>query len=96
MKKRSRRSFTQGFKDQTVSLIRSGQRTVTQVCKEFGLADSVVRKWLDKASESVPTSDALSSDERQELERLRKEVRVLRTEREILKRAATFFAKENA
>lgn len=97
MKKRARRSFPKEFKEQTVALVRSGQRTVGQVCKEFDLADSLVRSWLAKAADKEsPTRDALSRAEREELERLRKEVRVLRTEREILKRAATFFAKENA
>lgn len=79
---------------------RSDERTAIPVrilCKEFDLADSLVRAWMAKAgNEGLATGDRLSLAEREELERLRKENRLLRTEREILKRAATFVAKESA
>ena len=99
MTKRQRRKFTKEFKDETVRLILDGHRTVGQVCKDLNLADSLVRSWLALARQrSAVAADpnALSATERAELQQLRKENRVLRMEREILKRAATFFAKENA
>ncbi len=96
--KRKRRVHTAEFKADTVKLVRDGGRGVPQVCTELGLGDSLVRNWLRQAGvdggEGPP--GALTSAEKEELTHLRREVKVLRTEREILKRAATFFAKENA
>ena len=96
--KRIRRAHTAEFKSETVRLVREGGRTVVQVAKELGLADSLVRNWLRQAEvdAGVGPVGALTTAEKEELSHLRREVKVLRMEREILKRAATFFAKENA
>ena len=96
--KRARRTHARAFKAETVALVRAGGRSVAQVSRDLGLADSLVRTWLRQAD--VDAGDgpvgALTTAEKEELSHLRREVKVLRMEREILKKAATFFAKENA
>ncbi len=96
--KRTRRIHTHELKAETVELVRSGGRNASQVARELGLADSLVRSWVKQAEVDAGKgpAGALTTAEKEELSRLRKEVKVLRMEREILKRAATFFAKESA
>lgn len=96
--KRTRRIHTPEFKAETVELVRSGGRNASQVAQELGLADSLVRAWVRQAEVDAGKgpAGALTTAEKEELSRLRKEVKVLRMEREILKKAATFFAKESA
>jgi transposase-like protein len=96
--KRTRRVHTPVFKAETVKLVREGGRSVAQVSQELGLADSLVRGWIRQAAVDLGEgpAGALTTAEKAELSQLRREVKVLRMEREILKRAATFFAKENA
>lgn len=96
--KRARRTHSPEFKSETVALVRTGGRSVAQVAEELDLADSVVRAWLQQSDVDAGKGPmgALTTAEKEELSQLRREVKVLRMEREILKRAATFFAKENA
>jgi transposase-like protein len=96
--KRIRRVHTREFKAETIALVRTGGRNASQVARELVLADSLVRTWVQQADVDAgrgPTG-ALTTAEKEELTQLRREVKVLRMEREILKRAATFFAKESA
>jgi len=95
--KRKRRIHSREFKADTVQLVRTGGRSISQVASELGLAQSLVRSWVGQAEidDGKGHAGTLTSTEKEELSRLRKEVKVLRMEREILKRAATFFAKEN-
>ena len=96
--KRTRRVHTREFKAETVALLRAGGRSVAQVARELGLADSLLHSWLRQAEVDAGKgpAGALTTAEKEELSHLRREVKVLRMEREILKRAATFFAKESA
>jgi transposase len=95
--KRRRRVHAPAFKAETVELVRSGGRSVGQVARELDLAESLVRSWVRQAEVDAGRgpNGALTTAEKEELSQLRKEVKVLRMEREILKRAATFFAKES-
>jgi transposase-like protein len=96
-KRRKRRAFTPEFKADAVKLVQAGDRTVGQVAKDLDLTETALRAWVRQAEIDVgqgPT-DALTTDERNELARLRRENKQLRMEREILKAAATFFAKES-
>src|ERR671938_837696 len=89
-----RRSFTPEFKAQTVELLRSSGKSVGEVCRDLDLTETVVRRWLAQADIDAGRRDGLSTAEREELSRLRRENRVLREERESLKKAAACFAKE--
>jgi transposase len=97
-KKQVRRMHTREFKADTVKLVRSGGRNANQVARELGLAHSLVHAWVAQAEVDAGRGPAnvLTTAEKEELSHLRKEVKVLRMEREILKQAATFFAKESA
>lgn len=94
--RRARRSFTPEFKADAVRLTKSG-KTIAQVARELDLTETALREWVRRAdADAGERQDVLTTEERQELARLRREVKTLRQEREILKAAATFFAKENA
>ena len=95
---RPRRSFTDEFKAGAVSLVLKEGKNINRVAKDLDLAVSVVGRWVEQARADVgkSTRGTLTTEEKEELSRLRKEVRELRLEREILKKAAAFFAKESA
>ena len=92
--RRSRRSFSKAFKRDAVDLVRSSGRTVPEVARDLDLTESALRQWVRQADIDRGRRDGLSTAEREELARLRKENRVLREERDILKRATAFFARE--
>jgi transposase len=94
MPRRERRSFTPEFKERTVELIESSGRSIRDVCRELDLTESAVRRWVEQAQIDRGRKEGVTSTEREELERLRRENRVLKEEREILKKAAAFFATE--
>ena len=91
---RPRRSFTPQFKAEVVELCRAGDRSIGQVARDLDLTETSVRKWIAQADIDSGLRDGLTSAERDEIARLRKEVRVLREDRDILRRATAFFAKE--
>jgi transposase len=92
--RRARRGFSAEFKARTVELILSSGKSVNEVCRELDLTETAVRRWVKQARIDQGETPGLTSDERAELARLRRENRVLREEREILKKAAAFFATE--
>lgn len=92
--RRHRRSFTPEFKADVVELCRKGDRSIGAVAKDMVLTETAVRAWVRQADIDDGGRDGLSTSERDEVTRLRKEVRVLREERDILKRATVFFAAE--
>jgi len=82
------------FRQQLVELARGG-RSARSLGKEFGVSDQAIRNWLRQADlDEGRRNDGLTSVERDELQRLRKENRQLKEEREILKKAAAWFARE--
>ncbi len=91
---RPRRSFTPEFKAEVVELCRAGDRTVGQVARDLDLTETSVRKWVAQADIDAGLKEGLTTAERDELARLRKENRRLREDRDILRRATAFFAKE--
>ncbi|MEO6086786.1 MAG: transposase [Umezawaea sp.] len=94
-KRRPRRSFTPEFKAEIVELCGRGDRSVRQVAIDFDLTETAVRQWVVQAERDAGTrTDGLTTDERQELARLRRENRRLTEDVDILKRATAFFAKE--
>ncbi len=92
--RRPRRSFPDEYKAQVVELCRSGERSVGAVAKDLDLSETAVRRWIAQAETDAGHRAGLTSAEREELARLRKENRILREERDLLKRAASFFARE--
>jgi transposase len=91
---RPRRSFSPEFKAEVIALVHHG-RTVGNVAKELDLTETAVRAWVKQAELDAGTrSDGLTTAERAELAQLRKELRETREERDILKRAVVFFARE--
>jgi transposase len=92
---RPRRSFTSEFKDEIVELCKRGDRTIGQVSRDFDLTETAVREWVKQAElDAGERQDGLTSVERDELTRLRRENRRLQEDVDILKRATAFFAKE--
>ena len=92
--RRSRRSFTEQYKAEVVALCRGSEKPISEIARDLDLTESVVRRWAAQAEVDAGRREGLTSSEREELARLRKENRVLREERDILKRATAFFARE--
>lgn len=97
MAKRKRRSFDAEFKAEAVRLCKVGDRSIAQVAKDLSLTETALREWVRRADidEGKGPPGALTTAEREELARLRRENKRLQMERDILKAAATFFAKES-
>ena len=84
------------FRHQMVELVRMGRSTLNELSREFGCSSNTIRKWVRQADlDEGRREDGLTTDEREELRRLRREVRQLREEREILKKATAWFARES-
>jgi transposase-like protein len=97
MANRKRRKFDAQFKAEAVRLCKVGDRTVGQVAKDLDLTYTALRDWVRRADIDAGKGPpgALTTAEREELSRLRRENKRLQMERDILKAAATFFAKES-
>lgn len=95
--RRAPRLYSAEFKADAVNLVNNG-KSFTQVVEDLDLSESALREWVKRAAADAGVGDpnVLTSEELQELARLRRENKQLRTERAILEAAATFFAKENA
>lgn len=91
---RQRRAFTAEYKAEVVALCRSGGKSVGAIARDLGIGETAVRRWLAQAEIDGGQREGLTTSERQELARLRREIRIVREERDILKRATVFFAKE--
>jgi transposase len=93
-KPRPRRSFTPEFKAEIVELCRRGDRSIGQVAQDFDLTESNVRTWVKQSEIDAGERPGLTSEEREELSRLRRENRRLQADVDLLKRATAFFAQE--
>jgi transposase-like protein len=95
--RRDRRHFTPEFKAEAVRLCKVGDRSVNQVAIDLDLTQTALRDWVNRADIDAGKGPpgALTTEERAELTQLRRENKRLQMEREILKKAAAFFAKEN-
>jgi len=95
-KKRKRRHFTPEYKSEVVRLVQSGAKTAGQAARDLELTETSVRAWVRQAEidDGKGPDGALTTAEREELAALRRENKTLRLEREILKKATAFFAKE--
>lgn len=99
MVRRERRAFTPEFKAEAVRMVREQGISLSQTCRDLDLCPAVLRRWLDKSksspSFSISSHASINDSEKAELERLRSENRQLKMEREILKKATAFFARES-
>jgi transposase len=94
--KRTRRSYTDEFKAGAVALVLDEEKTVAQVARDLDLTASALSGWVERArADRSHGKTGLTTAEREELGRLRKENRELRMERELLKKATVFFAKQS-
>src|SRR5260370_7556065 len=93
MDRGSRRKFTKELKGETVAMSRSSAKPVAQICRDMGLSESTVQCWVAQAEVDSGQRDGLTTAEREELSRLRREMRVVREERDVLAKAIAFFTK---
>jgi transposase len=93
--RRPRRRFSDEFKEGAVRLVLDEGKTVGAVARELDLTESALRHWVEQArAERTKGKSGLMKEEREELTRLRKEVRELRWERDLLKKVSALFAKD--
>ena len=93
-KARPRRSLSKEFKAEVVELVRQPGNTASSVARDLDLTETAVREWVRQADVDEGSREGLTTGEREELARLRRENRRLHQDVEILKRATAFFAKE--
>lgn len=88
--------YPDAFRAEAVELVRAGERSLPQIARDLGINDQTLRNWVKRAEidAGYGAPGDLTTDERAELTRLRRENRLLQQEREILKKAAAWFAKE--
>ena len=91
--KRTYKQYSKEFKEEAVALVREQGYSVPDAAKSLGIASNMLYRWKERV-EAQLEGKVLSEDERSELGQLRKEVKTLRMEKEILKKASAFFAKE--
>lgn len=92
---KSRPAYAPEFRQKIVDLVRSG-RKFAELAEEFKVSEPAIRSWVKKSNriENPTSPEAIKMSEQEELKQLRKEVRILREERDILKKAAAWFAQE--
>ena len=97
MARRARRKFSPEFKAETVKLVRESGKAVGEVARELDLTETALRHWVQQADidQGKGPEDALTTAEKEELTKLRRENRTLRVERDLLVKWAAFFAKES-
>jgi transposase len=93
MHRKARQSYTKEFKEQAVSLVLEQDYKIIDAAERLGISKSALGKWV-KAKKDEQTGSGLSFSEREELNQLRKMLKEAQMERDILKKAAAFFAKE--
>ena len=92
-----RRTFAPEYKAEAVGLVRDGEKSISAVAKDLGLSESALRRWVLQSETDAGRGDPkeLTTPERAELAQLRRDNRQLRMERDLLKKATAFFAKES-
>lgn len=84
------------FRLEAVRLVKDGNRKIADVARDLGVSGESIRNWIRQHEIDNGQREGLTTSEREELKQLRREIRILREEREILKKAAAFFAQETS
>jgi transposase len=88
--------YPPAFRAEAVRLVLSGGKSIPIIAKDLGVSDQALRGWVKQAAIDGGERDGLTTQEREELRHLRRENRILKEERDILKKAAAFFARESS
>ena len=92
---RTRPPYPPEFRAEAVELIRSGTKSIRELSRDLGVTDQTLRNWVRQTEiDAGRRHDGVTTSEREELRRLRSENRTLRMERDLLKKAAVFFARD--
>jgi transposase len=91
---KTRPPYDEEFRREVVGLLARGERTLAALSKELGVSQQTLRTWRKRAGVEAGKVEGLTRDEREELRRVKRELRVVTEEREILKKALAFFAKD--
>jgi len=92
---RTRPPFPAEFRREAVKLMRESDKPLSQLAKDLGVSEQTLRTWRRQVKIDAGERDGLTSEQQEELRRLRRENRTLQMEREVLKKAAAFFARES-
>jgi len=90
----TKRRYPPEFRSEAVRLVQESGKSINKIADDLGIAHQTLRNWIRQAEIDAGQREGLTTEERHELNKLRRENRLLREEREILKKAAAFFAKE--
>ncbi len=95
--RKKKRSFSAEFKAEALKVVRESGKPVSAVARDLDLTESSLRNWVKQAEVDAGrgAAETLTTDDKEEIRRLRRELRTVTMEREILKKATAFFAKEN-
>ena len=92
---KSKPPYPPEFRREAVELVRFSGRPVREIARDLGVTEQSLRNWIKQAEVDAGRAGGLSSDEKVELRELRRRVRTLEMERDVLKKAAAFFARES-
>jgi transposase len=92
---RTRPPYPPEFKEEAIRLMRSSEKPLAQISRELDVSEQTLRNWRKQEEIDEGEREGLTTDEREELGRLKKRVRVLEQEKEVLRKATAFFARED-